>query len=128
MLKYFTYLYSHLTCYKILVQMVLINKASKENSFLYDCPKCAILFNIHSFPVIFTTSRHKKAYNLGVIYHRAVPIPGICISIGPIPVFFDGIGIGQVGYTSTYQFCCLCINNHELIFFKVVKLKYQRQN
>ena len=34
-------------------------------------------------------------------YIRAVPIPGICIGIGPIPVFFDGIGIGQVGYTST---------------------------
>ena len=89
--------------------MVLINKASKENSFVYDCPKCTILFNFHSFPVIFTTSRHKKAYNLGFIYHRAVPIPGICISIGPIPAFFDGIGIGQVGYTSTNSVVCALV-------------------
>ena len=30
---------------------------------------------------------------------RAVPIPGICIGI-------DGIGIGQVGYTSTNSVVC----------------------
>ena len=26
---------------------------------------------------------------------------GICIGIGPIPAYFDDIGIGQVHYTST---------------------------
>ena len=29
-----------------------------------------------------------------MIMIRAVPIPGICIGIGPIPAFFDGIGVG----------------------------------
>ena len=27
---------------------------------------------------------------------RAVPIPGICIGIGPIPTIFDGIGISKI--------------------------------
>ena len=31
---------------------------------------------------------------------------GICISIGPIPAYFDGIGIGQVHYTGTNSFVC----------------------
>ena len=49
---------------------------------------------------------------LQVVLIRAVPIPGICIGIGPIPAFFDGIKIGQVGYTSTNSaVCALLIMN-----------------
>ena len=31
---------------------------------------------------------------------KAAPSTGISISIGPIPAFFDGIGIGKACYTS----------------------------
>ena len=34
------------------------------------------------------------------VHTRAAPIPGICIGIGPIPAFFNGIRIGQGCYTS----------------------------
>ena len=37
---------------------------------------------------------------------RAIPIPGICISIGPILAFFDSIGIDRVCYTSTNSVVC----------------------
>ena len=40
---------------------------------------------------------------------RAVPIPGICIGIGPIPAFFDGIGIGQACCTSTNSVVCVLL-------------------
>ena len=35
---------------------------------------------------------------------RAAPIPGI--GIVPIPAIFDGVGIGQVSYTSTNSVDC----------------------
>ena len=42
-----------------------------------------------------------------------------------IPAYFDGIGIGQVHYTSTNSFVCVSLTmiiNHDIVFFKVFKL------
>ena len=54
--------------------------------------------NYKSFPpAAFST----RKFMCIIIILRVIPIPGICIGIGPIPAIFDGIGIGQVCYTST---------------------------
>ena len=54
-------------------------------------------------------------FDTGMTKIRAAPIPGI--GIRPISAFFDGIGIGQVCYTST-NFCYLCIIIHKIVFSK----------
>ena len=53
-------------------------------------------------------------WNLCIMDTRAAPILVSVLVMGPIPAFFDGIRIGQVCYTTEYQFCCLCIINHEI--------------
>ena len=58
-----------------------------------------------------------QAVALFYLHTRAVPIPGICFGIGPIPAFFDGIGIGQVHYTSTNSVCAILTIN--LFFSKL---------
>ena len=53
-----------------------------------------------------------------ILLIRAAPIPGIGIGIGivPIPAIFDGIGIGQVCYTSTSSVdCTLLTMKHFLL-------------
>ena len=41
---------------------------------------------------------------------------GICIGIGPIPAYFDFIGIGQVHYTSTNSVVCAIL----IVFFQLL--------
>ena len=55
---------------------------------------------------------------------RAAPISfGICIGIGPIPAYFDGIGSGKVHYTGTNSFVCailIIIMTAHSIFFHIL--------
>ena len=56
-----------------------------------------------------------KAIYLGYnwLITRTAPIPGICIGIGPIPMVSN-----QSSMSYKYQFCCLYIIIHNIVFFQ----------
>ena len=54
-----------------------------------------------------------------IILVKAAPFLGICIGIGPIPAFFDGIGIGQVCCTSTNSVVCALLTIKLFFFSKL---------
>ena len=77
---------------------------------------------VHSAPTVHKSSQYCGRKN-HIVTARAVPIPGICISIGPIPAFFDGIRIGQVCCTSTNSVVCVLFNFFQNYQAKITKTK-----